>query len=93
MSGNSNRPSKRRYKAMLEDVSKRVRYATYSGDHTNPYPVDDKRHDRFTRELYRWLAIDADFHDMCDLMGTDTSGWQKRVHPKPGPVVPLERLI
>jgi hypothetical protein len=89
----NDKPSKRRYKAMLEDVAKRVRYAVYVGDRTNPYEADDKRHDRFTRELFRALAAQDDFNDMCDIMGTDTSGWTKRVHPKPGPVVPLERLI
>lgn len=92
MPGN-NRPSKRRYKAMLEDVAKRVQYAVYSGDDANPYPTDDKRHERFTKQLVhaRWAA--SEFQDLCEDMGTDTSGWKLRHHPEPGPVVPMERLI
>jgi hypothetical protein len=93
MSGNSNRPSKRRYKAMLEDVAKRVRYAIYSGDDANPYPADDKRYERFAKQLVHARWMDADFRDMCEITGTDTSGWKLRHHPKPGPVVPMERLI
>ncbi len=86
------KPSALRYRAMLEDVRKRAYYALYSGDHTNPYPEDDKRHTRFTKTLFQVLRLDDDFEDMCDIMGTDTSQLVKRVHPHPGPVVPLAQL-
>ena len=54
------KPSALRYKAMQEDVRKRVWYAFYTKNHATPYPADDKRHARITRELYRTLAIDDD---------------------------------
>lgn len=93
MSNHPNKPSKLRYKAMLEDVRKRVWYALSSKNHENPYSVDDKRHDRFTRELYRARAVDNDFEDTCAMMGADTSQWTQRVHPNPGPVRPIAELI
>ena len=87
------KPSALRYKAMQEDVRKRVWYAFYTKNHANPYQADDKRHARFTRELYRTLAIDDDFEDTCQAMGADTSRWVRRVHPDPGPVKPIEERV
>ena len=87
------KPSALRYKAMLEDVRKRVWYAFSTNNHTNPYEPEDKRHDRFTKELYRTLIIDSDFEDTCDVMGSDTSQWTRRVHPNPGPVRPISELV
>lgn len=94
--GKNNRatkPSALRYKAMQEDVRKRVWYAFCTRNHTNPYPADDKRHARFTRELYRTLSIDEEFEDTCQAMGADTSQWVRRVHPNPGPVKPIDQLV
>lgn len=88
-------PGKRssaRYRAMLEDVKRRAWYAFSSGDHTNPYAEDDKRHPRFIKALHHIRIVDDDFEDMCAVQGCDTSTWQKRVHPWPGPVVPLGQL-
>ena len=90
---NPNRPSRLRYKAMLEDVTKRVWYAFSTGNHANPYDKNDKRHDRFTRELHRVSHVDSDFEDMCSAMGTDTRSFTRRVHPYPGPVIALADLI
>lgn len=87
------RPARRRYLAMLEDVEKRVWYALSNNKLDNPYPADDKRHDRFKRKLHSVMRIDDDFHEMCDDMGMDTSTWHKRIHPWPGPVRPLAELI
>lgn len=84
--------SKARYKAMLEDVKRRAWYAFSSGDHANPYAEDDPRHPRFVKELLRVRCVDDDFEEMCAIHGCDTSTWQKRVHPKPGPVVPMDQL-
>ena len=81
-----------RYKAMLADVKKRAWYAFSSGDDANPYQPDDKRYPRFIAELQRIRFVDRDFEDMCDIHGCDTSTWQKRVHPNPGPVVPFDQL-
>lgn len=87
------KPSAVRYRAMLADVEKRAYYALYSGDFTNPYAEDDKRHTRFTKKLLQVRCIDDDFEDMCTLMGTGTSQFVKRVHPHPGPVIPLGQLV
>lgn len=87
------KPSTLRYKAMQEDVRKRVWYAFSTKQHTNPYDAEDKRHARFARELNRTLAIDEDFEDMCDVMGADTSQWTRRVHPNPGPVKAIADLV
>lgn len=84
--------SKARYKAMQEDVTRRVMYAFSSADHKNPYPEDDKRHARFRRELYRTISVDDDFEEMCEVHGCDTSKWTRRKYSKPGPVVPLANL-
>lgn len=81
-----------RYKAMLADLALRANYALYSGDHTNPYPVDDKRHDRFTATLRHKIALDADFEDTLEMMGCDTSTLVRRVYENPGPVESLEVL-
>lgn len=89
----ASKPSALRYKAMQEDVRKRVWYAFYTKNHVNPYPVEDKRHARFTRELHRTLAIDDDFEDTCQAMGADTGQWVRRAHPNPGPVRPIEELV
>ncbi len=86
------RPAKSRHVAMCVDVEARVLYAVSSGQRQNPYPVDDKRHDRFNRKLGRHDAIASDFDDICDVMGADTSQWVRRVHPNPGPVLPLNAL-
>lgn len=93
MSKNPNQPSRRRYRAMLEDVKKRVLYALYSGKLDNPYPPDDKRFDRFRRQLHQQMQVAADFDEMCGAMGTDTRQWTLRKHPDPGPVRPVEQLI
>lgn len=45
------KPSKLRYKAMLAEVQEKVDAAMLRGDYTNPYPEDDKRHERFARNL------------------------------------------
>ena len=87
------KPSSLRYKAMQEDVRKRVLYAFSTKQHANPYDADDKRHARFTRELFRTLAVDDDFEDMCAARGADTSQWTRRVHPNPGPVKAIANLI
>ena len=94
--GRNNRntkPSTLRYKAMQEDVRKRVLYAFSTKQHANPYDTEDKRHERFDRELLRTLAIDSDFEDMCDVMGADTGQWTRRVHPNPGPVKAIADLV
>lgn len=92
-SNRNTKPSTLRYKAMLEDVRKRVLYAFATQNHVNPYALEDKRHARFSRELNRTLWVDGDFEDMCDVMGTDTSQWTRRVHPNPGPVRPIAELV
>lgn len=92
-SNSKTKPSALRYKAMQEDVRKRVWYAFSSKNYENPYPVDDKRHARFTRELHLTLAVDSDFEDTCAMMGADTLQWTRRVHPNPGPVRPIAELI
>lgn len=81
-----------RYQAMRADVDQRVTYAFGSGDHTNPYPVEDKRHERFARELQRTLAIDAEFVDTLAVMGGDTATLVRRRPDPPGPVVSLKVL-
>ena len=83
------KPSALRYKAMQEDVRKRVWYAFSTKNHINPYEPEDKRHHRFIKELYRTLSIDSYFEDM----GSDTSQWTRRVHPNPGPVLPISELV
>lgn len=87
------KPSTLRYKAMLEDVRKRVLYAFSTKCHMNPYDTEDKRHPRFTRELNRTLGIDYEFEDTCEIMDTDTSQWVRRQHPNPGPVWPIASLV
>lgn len=84
--------SKARYRAMLADVERRVAYAFYSGEHANPYAPEDKRHDRFGRELNRTLIVDASFRDVHAAYGGDPSALQKRRISKPGPVVPYNQL-
>ena len=89
----STKPSTLRYKAMLEDVRKRVWYAVSSKNYTNPYENDDKRRARFTKQLAHTLWMDSEFEDTCAMMNTDTSQWTRRIHPNPGPVRPLAELI
>lgn len=43
--------SKLRYRAMLAEVEGKAQEAFRKGVLTNPYPLDDKRHERFTRRL------------------------------------------
>ena len=87
------KPSALRSKAMQEDVRKRVWHALLTKNHINPYETEDKRHDRFTKEMHRTLSIDCAFEDMCDAMGSDTSQWTRPVHPNPGPVVSILELV
>jgi len=84
--------SKARYRAMLEDVKRRAWYAFSSGDDANPYEAEDPRFPRFSFELQRIRFVDRDFEEMCEIHGCDTDQWQKRVYPKPGPVVPMAQL-
>jgi hypothetical protein len=93
MAKNPNQPSRRRYRALLEDVEKRVAYALYSGKLDNPYEAADKRFERFTRRLRDRQFVAAELAEMCEVMGTDTRLWQLRKYPDPGPVKPLEQLI
>jgi hypothetical protein len=86
------KPSTLRYRAMLADVRQRVLFAFSTKNYVNPYDVEDKRHSRFSSGLARTLAVDSDFEDMCQAMGSDTSQWTPRVHPDPGPVVAVEDL-
>lgn len=86
------KPSKLRYKAMLEDVKKRVYYALYTKNYDNPYCPLDKRYDRFEKQLKHTLAIDREFNDMCEFMGTNVESFARRVHHDPGPVRSLDEL-
>lgn len=81
-----------RYKAMLADVKQRVYYALYVKRLDNPYPVEDKRHERFDRQLAHAQRMDADFDEMCEVMGDDKSRYHLRHHPDPGPVLSLDEL-
>lgn len=92
MSMSKGRGATARYKAMLEDVRTRVYHALYVGRLDNPYPVDDKRHDRFARQLAHAQRMDAEFDDMCEVMGDDKSRYQKRHYTDPGPVLSLDDL-
>ena len=89
----SQKRSKVLHRAAKEDVTPRVWYAFSSGDDANPYELDDKRHLMFANELARTRQIDSDFEDMSAMMGSDTSLLTKRVHPNPGPVVPIDELV
>lgn len=84
--------SKARRQAIAEDVERRAWYAFSSGRHENPYPEDDKRHALFAQRLGRILTVDREMESLYEAYGTDTSGWCRRKHPNPGPVVPLEML-
>ncbi len=78
-----------RYRAMLEDVEKRVSYAFYIGNHKNPYSPEDKRFPRFQKEMNRILIIDANFRDIHEAYGGDPNDLQKRKVNNPGPVKPI----
>lgn len=84
---------KRRQKIIMQDVEAYVRYAFYSGDHSNPYPADDKRHALFYKQLGHTLSIDADFREMNAFHGGDNEALGKRAWPNPGPVRPIDELI
>ncbi len=87
------KPSALRYKAAQEDVRRRVNYAVSSGETTNPYPADDRRHARFQRELRASQYWDDVHDDMCQVYGVDQAAhFERRIHPNPGPVVPYELL-
>jgi len=49
--------SKLRYRAMLAEVEAKARAAFAAGSDTNPYPAEDKRHERFRRRLDNIQAI------------------------------------
>jgi hypothetical protein len=81
-----------RYRAMLADVQRRVDYAFCSGNPTNPYPIDDKRHARFGLGLAHTQRVDADFRDTMAMMGGDPDTLVLRTQSPPGPVETLEVL-
>lgn len=85
--------SKLRRKAIAQDVERRAWYAFSSGNQENPYPQDDKRHALFTVKLLNIEATDRDFESLCEAHGCDTQTWNKRKHPQPGPVWPIEQLV
>jgi hypothetical protein len=93
MSNTTLKPSALKYRAMIKDVEARASYALYSGDRTNPYSLDDKRYDRFEKTYQHVLFLDAVFEDMCDVMGSPTNKFTRKVHLHPGPVKTLEELV
>lgn len=78
-----------RYKAMLADVQQRVSYALYSGNLTNPYPIEDKRHARFAQTLVHDQEVSRDFDETHVLMGGRLEDLGLRHHDDPGPVEDL----
>jgi hypothetical protein len=83
--------SKLRYRAALEDAEKWAKYAFYSGDHTNPFPSDDRRHEMFRKILQRDLFVDSEFREMHVIFGGDLTELRLRPYPKPA-LVPIESL-
>lgn len=83
--------SKARKKAVQRDVETRAQYAFSSGDHQNPYGPEDKRYGLFQAQLARTLFLDAEFRDMCDVLGGGDS-LVPRQYPHPGPVLDISEL-
>ncbi|MBC8740461.1 hypothetical protein F6X40_27885 [Paraburkholderia sp. UCT31] len=85
-------PSTHRYRAAKADVEKRVSYAFASGQHENPFPVDDRRHGWFARRLRDTFAVDADFRDLHEAHGGDLSELHLHQYPALGQVLPYLSL-
>lgn len=86
------RGSKARRKAIAWDVDSRAWYAFSRGISGNPYDPHDKRHDLFDTKMRAIESADRDFEGMCKAHNFDTSTLTRRLHPDPGPVVPIEQL-
>jgi len=86
------RGSKARRKAIAWDVDRRAWHAFSHGISDNPYDPDDKRYDLFDTKMRTLESVDRDFEDMCEAHSLDTSTLTRRLHPDPGPVVPIEQL-
>ena len=55
------KPSQLRYRTMLAEVERQAQEALRKGVFSNPYPPDDKRHDRFQKRLAMLRAVEAIF--------------------------------
>lgn len=83
--------SKLKLRLAREDVSSRVSWALHTGDRSNPYAADERRHLWFDRELQLCLRRDSRFQGLYEAYGAEPP--PLKAARSPGLVMDETRLV